>query len=143
MEVEPEVEPGGSAEARSEAPAEESRLLQLDRGASLFELGLGSLGVVFGSTLQHIDWGTLDELLGIGESQSLSNPGTTYEPLPIQDQHAAINAYGLAFLNAHLKPPGHPLHAATAHYDAAYLREAHFDEAEVLWTPEASSRAES
>lgn len=72
---------------------------------------------------------------GIGPSASLSNPGATYDPWPIADQHAAANAYGLAFLNAHLKPPGHPLHDADAPYGAAYLAgPAHFDAAEVTWT---------
>lgn len=72
---------------------------------------------------------------GIGPSNSLTSPGATYEPLPIEDQHAVANSYGLAFLNVHLKPPGHPLHTQAGEvYGAAYLAKNHFDEAEVKWT---------
>lgn len=72
---------------------------------------------------------------GIGLSNSLTSPGATYEPLPIDDQHAVANSYGLAFLNAHLKPPGHPLHAQAGEvYTAAYLASNPFDESEVKWT---------
>jgi len=38
-----------------------------------------------------------------GVSTSLTSPGTTYNPLPIQLQHEIINNYGLRFLNKYLK----------------------------------------
>lgn len=70
---------------------------------------------------------------GVGTSASLAEPGSTYEPLAIADQHGIINEYGLAFLNAHLKPPGHPLHDASDEHAAPYLEKNHFDPAEVAW----------
>merc|ERR1719362_642694 len=47
---------------------------------------------------------------GIGESKSLSKPGTTYTPLPPAEQHAIVNTYALAFLNTFLRSSG--MHAA-------------------------------
>jgi len=42
---------------------------------------------------------------GIGsQCASLTKPGETYRPLDIVQQHGIINTYGLAFLNAHLRP---------------------------------------
>lgn len=61
---------------------------------------------------------------GIGPSSSLTRPGETYEPLPIEEQHAVINSYGLAFLNAHLKGDAE---------SKAYLGKNHFDPGEVVW----------
>ncbi|CAE7241242.1 PLA2G7, partial [Symbiodinium pilosum] len=40
---------------------------------------------------------------GIGESKSLSNPGSIYTPLDISKQHEIINGYGLAFLDKYLR----------------------------------------
>lgn len=40
---------------------------------------------------------------GIGESNSLTDPGTTYTPTPISEQHGIINHYTLAFLDSALK----------------------------------------
>ena len=72
---------------------------------------------------------------GIGPSKSLTTPGATYEPLPIADQHAVVNSYGLAFLNARLKPPGHALREQAGDvYGAAYLERNHFNDAEVKYT---------
>lgn len=73
---------------------------------------------------------------GIGPSASLSAPGATYEPLPIAEQHRVINSYGLAFLNAHLRPDyegAAGAAASDAEFNAAYLRGAHFDEDEVTF----------
>ena len=42
-----------------------------------------------------------------------------------------INAYGLAFLNAHLRPAAQP--PELAGFDAAYLQANHFDADEVVW----------
>lgn len=68
---------------------------------------------------------------GIGESKSLSRPGETYTPLPIAQQHEVINAYALAFLNAHLRPDvdGSELGG----FGAAFLEQNHFDAEEVIW----------
>jgi len=68
---------------------------------------------------------------GIGESNSLSRPGEKYTPLPIVQQHAVINAYGLAFLNAHLRPDAQG--PELAGFDATYLQANHFDAEEVVW----------
>ena len=46
-------------------------------------------------------------------------------------QHAVINAYGLAFLNAHLRPATQG--PELAGFDATYLQENHFDAEEVIW----------
>lgn len=57
---------------------------------------------------------------GIGatkECPSLTNPGETYKPLDIVQQHCMINSYGLAFLNAYLKESAN---------DRNYLEENHF-----------------
>eukprot|EP00929_Paragymnodinium_shiwhaense_P063198 TRINITY_DN31588_c0_g1_i1.p1 TRINITY_DN31588_c0_g1~~TRINITY_DN31588_c0_g1_i1.p1 ORF type:complete len:222 (-),score=38.95 TRINITY_DN31588_c0_g1_i1:397-1062(-) len=43
---------------------------------------------------------------GIGKSKSLTQPGQMYDPLPIQEQHAIINSYGLAFLDRYLRDGG-------------------------------------
>ena len=69
---------------------------------------------------------------GIGPSKSLTRPGEIYEPLPIEQQHAVINQYGLAFLDKYLKPEGHPLHAQ-ASTSQDYLTANHFDASEVSW----------
>ncbi len=52
---------------------------------------------------------------GIGPSASLTSPGETYTPLPIERQHEIINKYALAFLNTHLRP-GEEAGAAGAEY---------------------------
>lgn len=39
---------------------------------------------------------------GIGTSKSLTDPGTTYEPLPPPQSHAIVNKYAAAFLDVHL-----------------------------------------
>ena len=73
---------------------------------------------------------------GIGESNSLSKPGTTYTPLAIEQQHTIINSYGLAFLNAHLRADyaGEAGAAASAEtYNADYLKTNHFGEDELLY----------
>ena len=74
---------------------------------------------------------------GIGESKSLSAPGTTYTPLDIVEQHRIVNSYGLAFLNAHLRADyaGESGSAASAgEYNAHYLEANHFGEDELLYT---------
>mmetsp|Transcript_21945 Transcript_21945/g.65813 ORF Transcript_21945/g.65813 Transcript_21945/m.65813 type:complete len:393 (-) Transcript_21945:52-1230(-) len=63
---------------------------------------------------------------GIGPSASLSAPGTTYEALDIAEQHAIANSYGLAFLNAHLKP------GEASEFDAGFLAKNHFGD-EIVW----------
>ena len=68
---------------------------------------------------------------GIGSScKSLTSPGEMYTPLPIEEQHQAINSYGLAFLNAHLRPdataPGRAASAEELKLDAEFLRSSHF-----------------
>ena len=65
---------------------------------------------------------------GIGESKSLSRPGETYTPLPIETQHEVINSYSLAFLNAHLRPGV----AASEELGADYLLKNHFGD-EIVW----------
>ena len=67
----------------------------------------------------------------VGESKSLTRPGESYTPLPIATQHAAINSYALAFLNAHLRP-GVPS-AELGGFDAEYLKANHFGEGEFIW----------
>lgn len=52
-------------------------------------------------------------------------------PLPIVQQHAVINAYGLAFLNAHLRPDAQG--PELAGFDATYLQANQFDAEEVVW----------
>ncbi|CAK0839898.1 unnamed protein product [Prorocentrum cordatum] len=52
---------------------------------------------------------------GIGESKSLSQPGATYTPLPIAQQHAIVNSYALAFLNAYLRPSSEQAAASRAY----------------------------
>jgi len=71
---------------------------------------------------------------GIGSScASLTTPGEQYEPLHIEQQHQIINSYGLAFLNAHLRPdsdsPG--MAASADEFNADYLTTNHFGD-EVL-----------
>jgi predicted dienelactone hydrolase len=61
-----------------------------------------------------------------GSSRSLTAPGTTYKPLPIEEQHAIINSYGLPFLNKYLKQSGDEA-------DSAYLSKNHFDDNEVTF----------
>jgi len=61
-----------------------------------------------------------------GSSTSLTNPGGTYKPLPIQTQHEIINNYGLRFLNKYLKNSGDD-------DDEAYLSKNHYDEKEVVF----------
>jgi len=66
---------------------------------------------------------------GIGESKSLTNPGTMYTPLGIRESHKIINQYGLRFLNKYLK-------TNTAEEDAFYkdyLSKNHFDEKEIVF----------
>jgi len=58
---------------------------------------------------------------GIGESKSLSEPGATYTPLPPSEQHAIVNSYALAFLNAHLRPS-----VAQAAESRTFLQKNHF-----------------
>ena len=72
---------------------------------------------------------------GIGESNSLTSPGTTYTPLEIVEQHRLINSYGLAFLNTHLRGDyGTDAGAgASAEYGAEYLKANHFGEEELLY----------
>ena len=73
---------------------------------------------------------------GIGESSSLSKPGTTYTPLQIEEQHTIINSYGLAFLNAHLRADyaGEAGAAASAEvYNADYLKSNRFGDDELLY----------
>lgn len=50
-----------------------SKLLELDLGSSLFELGLGGLGIVFAGSFKNRRGCTFDQLLGVGETQSGSN----------------------------------------------------------------------
>eukprot|EP00931_Biecheleriopsis_adriatica_P060957 TRINITY_DN36627_c0_g1_i1.p1 TRINITY_DN36627_c0_g1~~TRINITY_DN36627_c0_g1_i1.p1 ORF type:complete len:425 (+),score=42.21 TRINITY_DN36627_c0_g1_i1:58-1332(+) len=52
---------------------------------------------------------------GIGESKSLTKPGSTYTALPASEQHAIINSYALAFLDKQLRDG-----------DGAYLDKNHF-----------------
>lgn len=74
---------------------------------------------------------------GIGPSKSLRRPGEMYEPLDIETQHAIANSYGLAFLNAHLRPDfaavdlpvGDNAKGASAdRFNAEYLAANHFGE---------------
>jgi len=58
---------------------------------------------------------------GIGESRSLTQPGTTYAPLPPAEQHAIVNSYALAFLDTYLRPSAPP----NAEQER-YLKENHF-----------------
>ena len=62
---------------------------------------------------------------GIGQSDSLTAPGTKYTPLDITQQHTIMNSYGLAFLNTYLRPN------ATSQYNKAYLSTNHFADGEV------------
>jgi dienelactone hydrolase len=62
-----------------------------------------------------------------GVSKSLTNPGTTYKPLPIQLQHEIINNYGLHFLNKYLK------NTKNSDDDTAYLSKNQYDEKEVVF----------
>merc|ERR1712150_159559 len=55
---------------------------------------------------------------GIGTSRSLTKAGETYEPLPIEQAHAMINSYTVAFLDVHLNG-----HAAKREF----LQRSHFD----------------
>lgn len=64
---------------------------------------------------------------GIGESGSLSQPGATYTPLPIAEQHTIVNSYALAFLDAHLRPSSEQAAASRA-----YLQTNHFGDKIVL-----------
>ena len=61
-----------------------------------------------------------------GSSKSLTKPGSTYKPLPIQEQHEIINNYGLRFLNKYLKQTGDEA-------DTDYLSENHYDSNEVVF----------
>ena len=61
---------------------------------------------------------------GIGSAcASLTSPGETYTPTPIVKQHEIINAYALAFLDAHLRPS-----STTAAASAAYIGANHYPE---------------
>ena len=72
---------------------------------------------------------------GIGESKSLTNPGESYTPLDIVEQHKMINSYGLAFLNTHLRADfaGEAGSAASASYNADYLKENRFGDDELVY----------
>jgi hypothetical protein len=48
-------------------------LLELDFGASLFELLLGGFGGVLGDAFEHLGRGAFDELLGVGEAETGSH----------------------------------------------------------------------
>lgn len=62
---------------------------------------------------------------GIGSTcSSLTVPGETYEPTPIVEQHTAINAYSLAFLDAHLRGSWSP----TAAKSLEFLRANNFED---------------
>jgi len=66
---------------------------------------------------------------GIGESKSLTKPGTTYAPLPPTEAHKIVNGYGLRFVSRYLKNN-------TAEDDAFckdYLSKNHFDEKEIIF----------
>ena len=95
-------------------------------GRHLLEIRRGGHVSFTSCELYNPDYGN-----GIGESNSLSRPGEKYTPLPIVQQHAVINAYGLAFLNAHLRPATQG--PEVAGFDATYLQENHFDAEEVIW----------
>ena len=71
---------------------------------------------------------------GIGESNSLSKPGTTYTPLPMEEQHRIVNSHGLAFLNAHLRHDfgGAAGADSSEEFNAEYLKASNFDAAEVI-----------
>jgi len=72
---------------------------------------------------------------GIGPSRALD--GSTYTPLDIAEQHRMVNSYGLAFLNAHLRPDydgAAGAAASAAEYGPAYLSENHFGK-ELLYVP--------
>merc|ERR1719215_1592861 len=58
---------------------------------------------------------------GIGESKSLTKPGTSYQALPPPEQHEIANSYGLAFLNLYLRPKTHGGRDVSA-----YLKKNHF-----------------
>merc|ERR1719215_1062396 len=58
---------------------------------------------------------------GIGESKSLTKPGTTYQALPPPEQHAIINSYALAFLNTYLRPT-----TSQANDSSAFLQDNNF-----------------
>ena len=58
-----------------------------------------------------------------GRSKSLTQPGSTYQPLDIVQQHEIINNYGLKFLNKYLKGKD----------DEGYLSENHYDPNEVIF----------
>jgi dienelactone hydrolase len=82
------------------------------------------LEIVRGGHVSFTSCDIYDENYGNGigtwkECPSLSQPGKTYKPLDITDQHKMINSYGLTFLNAYLK--GHEA-------DKKYLQENHFVE---------------
>ena len=72
---------------------------------------------------------------GIGESKNLTNPGESYTPLDIVEQHKMINSYGLAFLNTHLRADfaGEAGSAASASYNADYLKENRFGDDELVY----------
>ena len=61
-----------------------------------------------------------------GSSKSLTNPGSSYKPMPIQQQHQIINNYGLRFLNKYLKQSGDVA-------DTLYLSKNHYDSKEVVF----------
>jgi len=67
-----------------------------------------------------------------GVSTSLTSPGTTYNPLPIQLQHEIINNYGLRFLNKYLKNNSDD-EDGDGDDDTAYLCKNHYDEKEVVF----------
>jgi len=61
---------------------------------------------------------------GIGSScPSLTAPGEKYEPTAIVEQHTAVNAYALAFLDAHLRGSW----SLTAEKSLDFLRGNHFE----------------
>ena len=82
-------------------------------------------------TLTRTRTRTLTLTLPLALTLTLPLTLTRYTPLPIAEQHAVINAYGLAFLNAHLRPAAQP--PELAGFDAAYLQANHFDADEVVW----------
>lgn len=64
----------------------------------LVEIKLGGHVSFTSCELYNKDYGN-----GIGQSKSLTKPGTTYQPIPINEQHSIINGYALAFLDRFLR----------------------------------------
>jgi dienelactone hydrolase len=82
------------------------------------------LEIVRGGHVSFTSCDIYDENYGNGigatkECPSVSQPGKTYRPLDITEQHKMINSYGLAFLNAYLKGNEE---------DKRYLQENHFEQ---------------